>query len=130
MRNEHRSPILSDWMAGRIDRTLFGVGHGRRIMIRPYILDNFDATAATKLPLPMRLLRRILIGGKHTIGQHVLIAGDHCSEIAQWLDELGFDVEAIDDSVERLTARQKSGARFEIHFASLEESDFATNEPF
>jgi hypothetical protein len=81
-------------------------------------------------PLPARLLRRILIDGNHTIGQHVLIAGDHCGEMAEWLDELGFDVEAIDDSKERLSARQTSGAKFEIHFAKLDGTDDLGDNPF
>lgn len=81
-------------------------------------------------PLPARLLRRILVDGNHTIGEHVLIAGDHCGEMAEWLDELGFDVEAIDDSTERLSAKQQSGAKFEIHFAKLDGSDDLGDNPF
>jgi hypothetical protein len=98
------------------------------MMIRPYSRKECDSSGNP--PLPLRLLRRILIGGKHTIGQHVLIAGDHCGEMAEWLDELGFDVEAIDDSAERLSAKQRSGARFEIHFARLDGTDVVADEPF
>jgi hypothetical protein len=68
------------------------------------------------------LLRRILIGGNHNIGERVLVAGDHCGELAEWLDELGFEVEAIDDSLERLSARKQTGGKFEIHFANLDGS--------
>lgn len=91
---------------------------------------NDSSSSIASPPLPARLLRRILIDGNHTIGEHVLIAGDHCGEMAEWLDELGFDVEAIDDSRERLSARQQSGARFEIHFATLDGSDDLGDEPF
>ncbi len=92
-------------------------------MLRPFPSDGLSHISVTQPPLPARLLRRVLVGGNHTIGQHVLVAGDHCGEMAEWLDELGFDVEAIDDSMERLSARQHSGARFEIHFAKLDGSD-------
>lgn len=92
-------------------------------MLRPFRPDDQGLAPAVQPPLPARLLRRVLIGGNHTIGEHVLIAGDHCGEMAEWLDELGFDVEAIDDSTERLAAWQHSGARFEIHFAKLDGSD-------
>jgi len=99
-------------------------------MIHPYSSHECDSHSAANPPLPLRLLRRILIGGKHTIGQHVLIAGDHCIEMAEWMDELGFDVETIDDSMERLSARRQSGARFNIHFARLDGSDVIADEPF
>lgn len=92
-------------------------------MLRSFRPDDSSFSIGARPPLPARVLRRILIGGNHTIGQHVLIAGDHGVEMAEWLDELGFDVEAIDDSMERLSAKQQSGARFEIHFAKLDGSD-------
>src|SRR5262245_29716045 len=84
------------------------IGLGRFKMLRPFRPSESDFIPKTRPPLPARLLRRILIDGNHTIGQHVLIAGVHCGETAEWLDELGFDVEAIDDSTERLSARQRS----------------------
>jgi len=96
-------------------------------MLRPF---RPDSESESRPPLPARLLRRILVDGNHTIGEHVLIAGEHCGEMAEWLDELGFDVEAIDDSMERLSARQRSGARFEIHFAKLDGSERLTETPF
>lgn len=99
-------------------------------MLRPFQTTDSGCLSVVRPPLPARLLRRILIGGNHTIGQHVLIAGDHCGELAIWLDELGFDVEAIDDSSERLSATQRSGARFEIRFAKLDGSDDLANDPF
>lgn len=99
-------------------------------MFRPNRPNDRDFLSIARPPLPARLLRRVLIDGNHNIGEHVLIAGDHCGEMAEWLDELGFDVEAIDDSRERLSARQSSGARFEIHFAQLDGSDSLGDEPF
>ena len=99
-------------------------------MLRPYSPDGGDFMPSSPPPLPARLLRRILIDGNHTIGEHLLIAGDHSGEMAEWLDELGFDVEAIDDSTERISARQRCGARFEIHFAKLDGSDDLGENPF
>lgn len=98
-------------------------------MLRPYCPHDTKLASSTP-PLPARLLRRILIDGNHNIGEHVLIAGEHCGEMAEWLDELGFDVEAIDDSMERLSAKQHSGARFEIRFAKLDGSDDLGDNPF
>ena len=98
-------------------------------MLRPFLPTACEFTS-TRPPLPARLLRRVLIDGNHTIGQHVLIAGERCSETAEWLDELGFDVEAIDDSSERLSARQQSGARFEIRLAKLDGTDDLGTTPF
>jgi hypothetical protein len=92
-------------------------------MLRPYHPAATEAASKKLPPLPLRLLRRILIGGSHTIGEHVLIAGNHCGEMAEWLDELGFDVDAIDDSTERMAATKKCGARFEIHFSNLVDGD-------
>ena len=99
-------------------------------MLRPYQPAASEAASPKQPPLPLRLLRRILIGGRHTIGEHVLIAGNHCGEMAEWLDELGFDVEAIDDSSERLAATKKCGGRFEIHFSNLDESTDVSEELF
>ena len=98
-------------------------------MLRPY-RPHGDSLLLARPPLPARLLRRILIDDNHTIGEHVLVAGDHCGELALWLDELGFEVDAIDDSMERLSTRQSSGARFEIHFAKLDGSDDLGERPF
>lgn len=99
-------------------------------MLRPYCPHERDSMSTTNPPLPARLLHRILVGGNHNIGEHVLIAGDHCGETAEWLDELGFDVEAIDDSNERLSARQRCGARFEIRLAKLDLTDNLGDVPF
>ena len=99
-------------------------------MLRPHRPNDRDLRSFSPPPLPARLLRRILVHGNHTIGQHVLIAGDHSGEMAEWLDELGFDCEAIDDSTERLSARQRCGARFEIHFAKLDGSDNLGDDPY
>ncbi len=99
-------------------------------MLRPHRPTGRDLMSFSPPPLPARLLRRILVHGNHTIGQHVLIAGDHSGEMAEWLDELGFDCEAIDDSTERLSARQRCGARFEIHFAKLDGSDNLGDDPY
>lgn len=100
------------------------------MVLRPFRPNACDFMPVTRPPLPARLLRRILIDGNHTIGQHVLIAGAHCGETAEWLDELGFNVEAIDDSSERLSARQRSGARFEIRLAKLDGTDDLGDIPF
>jgi len=99
-------------------------------MLRPYRPFDSEALPPGIPPLPARLLRRVLIDGNHTIGEHVLIAGEHSGAMAEWLDELGFEVEAIDDSLERLSARQRSGARFEIHFARLDGTDDLGDSPF
>ena len=99
-------------------------------MLRPYRPTDREAASTRKPPLPLRLLRRILIGGHHSIGEHVLIAGNHSGEMAEWLDALGFDVEAIDDSSERLAATKQCGTRFEIHFSNLDESSEVSEELF
>lgn len=98
-------------------------------MLRPYRPNAHQFATVAPPPLPARLLRRILVDGNHTIGQHVLIAGDHSGEMAEWFDELGFDVEAIDDSMERLSARQ-GFLRFEIRFAKLDGTDDLGSCPY
>src|SRR6478736_5272975 len=80
-------------------------GHWRRTMLRPF-RPHGESFVVARPPLPARLLRRILIDGNHHIGEHLLVAGNHSDEMAEWLDELGFDVDAIDDSMERISARQ------------------------
>ena len=99
-------------------------------MLRPHFPPDCEAVTVTRPPLPMRLLRRILVGGHHTIGEHVLIAGNHSGEMAHWLDGLGFDVEAMDDSRERLATSRRSGVRFEIHFSCLDEASEFSDEVF
>lgn len=98
-------------------------------MLRPF-RPHGESFVVARPPLPARLLRRILIDGNHHIGEHLLVAGNHSDEMAEWLDELGFDVDAIDDSMERISARQACGTRFEIHFAKLDGSDDLGDRPF
>jgi hypothetical protein len=99
------------------------------MMLQPYRPHDSDRIYSPP-PLPARLLRRILVGGNHTIGEHVLVAGEHSGEMAEWLDELGFDVDAIDDSTERISASRHCGARFDIHFARLDGTDDLGDNPF
>lgn len=99
-------------------------------MLPPYRIIGNDVRVASPPPLPSRLLRRVLGDGKHIVGEHVLIAGSHSGEIAEWMDGLGFDVEAIDDSQERVLARQRCGTRVDIQFARLDGSVELGEMPF
>lgn len=99
-------------------------------MLPPFRLVGNEGPISAPPPLPSRLLRRVLGDGKHRIGEHVLIAGCHSGEIAEWMEGFGFDVEAIDDSHERVSARQRCGTRFEIQFARLDGTIELGNAPY
>lgn len=68
-------------------------------MVGIHQLANATSTASVQRPRPSRrLLRRVLVRGGHSIGQHVLVAGTGCDELIDWLNSLGFDVESLPEA--------------------------------
>jgi hypothetical protein len=64
-------------------------------MIRLHDPAGCETTPASGPSLSTTLLRRVLVGGRHTIGQRVLVAGSRCGELVERLRGLGYDVDAL-----------------------------------
>ncbi|MBC8113386.1 MAG: hypothetical protein H7062_03345 [Candidatus Saccharimonas sp.] len=67
-------------------------------MIQIHQPANNDADSVMRPRPSAQLLRRVLVRGGHSIGQHVLVAGTGCDELTDWLNALGFDVETLGDA--------------------------------
>lgn len=69
----------------------------------------------SRRPRPSRqLLKRVLVGGGHSIGQRVLVAGTGCDELIEWLNSLGFEVDSLGWTPPELTAGDAGGSAFDL----------------
>ena len=84
-------------------------------MIQLHQPANGEDAGFSRRPRPSRqLLKRVLVGGGHSIGQRVLVAGTGCDELIEWLDSLGFDVDSLGETPLELTAGDSSGSAFDL----------------
>lgn len=52
--------------------------------------------------------------GGHSIGQRMLVAGTGCDELTDWLNSLGFDVEALRDATVESAASESPPSAFDL----------------
>lgn len=88
---------------------------GRSVVIQIHKPANGDGVGFAMRPRPsMPLLKRVLVGGGHSIGQRVLVAGSDSEGLMEWLNSLGFDVDSLDTASLDLAAGDSSGAMFDL----------------
>ena len=84
-------------------------------MIQLHQPANQENAGFAMRPRPSRqLLKRVLVGGGHSIGQRVLVIGTGCGELIEWLNSLGFDVDSLGKSSLELTAGESSRSMFDL----------------
>ena len=84
-------------------------------MIQLHQPANDEAAGFSKRSRPsLRLLKRVLVGGGHSIGQRVLVVGTGCDELIEWLNSLGFDVDSQGKTPLELTAGDSSWSAFDL----------------
>lgn len=84
-------------------------------MIQLHQPANDECAGFAMRPRPsMHLLKRVLVGGGHSIGQRVLVVGTDCDELIEWLSALGLDVDSLGETSLELAAGESSWSAFDL----------------
>lgn len=84
-------------------------------MIQLHQPANDEGLGFAMRPRPsMRLLKRVLVDGSHSIGQRVLVAGTGCDGLTEWLNSFGFDVDSLETTPLELAASDLNWSTFDL----------------
>jgi SAM-dependent methyltransferase len=99
------------------------------IIIRLHQFDSGTRSAAEP-PLPTRLLKPALVRHGLKIGAKVLVAGCGHGELVAFVHDLGYQVDAIDDSLEQIDHARRRFPQCEFQYLRLDQSTFSFDQTF